>query len=427
MNKKNHILTILMTGLFTISLGELPNVHANTISHATISAVKPALHSVPTNANTIDTSTSITNSVSSFNNSRQYIFADVPPNYWAYQSISTMTQEKIINGYANNTFKPESPLTREEAAALFNNFLGETPTVMLSSTFSDITSDRWSALAIESVAKKNIISGYGDTTYRPEKYMSRQEFAVVADNYIHYIGYVTEDPTILDDYNYSDQKFIAPWAQDAVRELASLKFLAYNPHSMFNPEKYITRAEATEIAYRMTHTPQALAFMDTIHRQAIESKTNKLLMNTFKYHDIEIDFRNDGAMFWNHGKLYVTFTKENKLKQFGAALATSNDKELTTSVITHMGSYTQADLDNLQLETTYMYNQLEPQGTVISITPDISVSSLILTVDELSPATKKAFVKRFGKKASIQLPPVTETNWSKPVKWHIANEIKAHQ
>ena len=99
-----------------------------------------------------------------------------------------MTQEKIINGYANNTFKPESPLTREEAAALFNNLLGETPTVMLSSTFSDITSDRWSALAIESVAKKNIISGYGDTTYRPEKYMSRQEFAVVADNYIHYIG-----------------------------------------------------------------------------------------------------------------------------------------------------------------------------------------------------------------------------------------------
>ena len=46
----------------------------------------------------------------------------------------------------------------------------------LSSKFKDITSDRWSALAIESVARKNIIRGYGDNIYKPEKYMSHQEF-----------------------------------------------------------------------------------------------------------------------------------------------------------------------------------------------------------------------------------------------------------
>ena len=36
--------------------------------------------------------------------------------------------------------------------------------------------------------------------------MSRQEFAVVADNYIHYLGYTTEDPTALDSIAYGDQK-----------------------------------------------------------------------------------------------------------------------------------------------------------------------------------------------------------------------------
>ena len=77
--------------------------------------------------------------------------------------------------------------------------------------------------------------------------MSRQEFAVVADNYIHYLGYTTEDPTVLDNIAYGDQKFVAPWAQDAVRELAYLGFTNYAPGTLFNPEKYVTRAEAAEI------------------------------------------------------------------------------------------------------------------------------------------------------------------------------------
>ena len=41
---------------------------------------------------------------------------------------------------------------------------------------------------------------------------------------------------------------------------------------MFNPEKYVTRAEAAEISYRMTQTPQALAFHNALYRQQVEQK-----------------------------------------------------------------------------------------------------------------------------------------------------------
>ena len=153
---------------------------------------------------------------------RAHIFTDVPSDFWAANSISTVTKANLMKGYSDGTFRPNQPMTREEVAALFNNITDDGTAAFLSSKFKDITSDRWSALAIESVARKNIISGYGDDTYKPEKYMSRQEFAVVADNYIHYLGYTTEDPTVLDNIAYGDQKFVAPWAQDAVRELAYL-------------------------------------------------------------------------------------------------------------------------------------------------------------------------------------------------------------
>ena len=44
-----------------------------------------------------------------------------------------------------------------------------------------------------------------------------------------------------------DQKFVAPWAQDAVRELAYLGFTNYAPGTLFNPEKYVTRQKQRKL------------------------------------------------------------------------------------------------------------------------------------------------------------------------------------
>ncbi|MDU7842712.1 MAG: S-layer homology domain-containing protein, partial [Veillonella sp.] len=185
---------------------------------------------------------------------------------------------------------------------------------------------------IESVARKNIISGYGDDTYKPEKYMSRQEFAVVADNYIHYLGYTTEDPTVLDNIAYGDQKFVAPWAQDAVRELAYLGFTNYAPGTLFNPEKYVTRAEAAEIAYRMT-------------------------------------------------------------------------QKLDRTVVVSKGKLNQAQLEEYQSDAIALYQQKEPQGKILSISPNTDTSALLITVDSIQKSTLKAFKKKFHDNVFLQLPP----------------------
>ena len=90
---------------------------------------------------------------------RAHIFTDVPSDFWAANSISTVTKANLMKGYSDGTFRPNQPMTREEVAALFNNITDDGTAAFLSSKFKDITSDRWSALAIESVARKNIISG----------------------------------------------------------------------------------------------------------------------------------------------------------------------------------------------------------------------------------------------------------------------------
>ena len=360
-------------------------------------------------SNSLSTSTMVTtpntftysqpNTISTFDRVQKYRFTDVPSNFWAYESITKMTKEGIMSGYRNGTFKPNDPLSREEAASLFSNMIGDTPSIMLASSFSDITSDRWSSLAIESVARANIISGYGDNTYRPEQYMSRQEFAVVADKFLHYQGYRTEYPTALDTIHFSDQKFIAPWAQSSVRELALWGFINYSTKGLFNPEKYITRGEAAEITYRLLFSKEATAIQHTIQQQQMEEMARALIKKTFGEN---YDFHHRGAMFWRDGKLVISFTSSSDVKAITAETAYIKDKHFLDNHIITTGTYSLGDFDNLQTDAAYLYRQLEPHGTILAVTPTPNVDGLILTVDKLDATTQTAFVKKFGKKVQLK-------------------------
>ncbi|MDU3879034.1 MAG: S-layer homology domain-containing protein [Veillonella sp.] len=305
---------------------------------------------------------------------RAHIFSDVPSDFWAANSISTVTKANLMKGYSDGTFRPNQ------------------------------TSDRWSALAIESVARKNIISGYGDNTYKPEKYMSRQEFAVVADNYIHYLGYTTEDPTALDNIAYGDQKFVAPWAQDAVRELAYLGFTNYAPGTLFNPEKYVTRAEAAEIAYRMTQTEQALAFHNTLFKQQVENKTATIIDKTLGYGNDFTKFRQDGALFWDGGKLHASLTDKKKAEAVAHAIAETQDPQLESALVVSQGKLNQAQLEDYQSDAIDLYKAKEPKGNIISIRPNDDTSALIITADSVQKDTVKAFKKKFKNNVVVELP-----------------------
>ena len=386
---RRHIMKRIYTTLLLTAL-PLFILQANTVnvppSDAPISIPKTFTYSQP-------------NSTPTFDRVQKYRFTDVPTTFWAYESITRMTKEGLMSGYRNGMFKPNEPLSREEAASLFSNMLGDTPSVMLASSFSDITSDRWSSLAIESVARANIISGYGDSTYRPEQYMSRQEFAVVANKFLHYQGYHTEDPTALDNIHFSDQKFIAPWAQSSVRELALFGFINYSTTGLFNPEKYVTRAEAAEITYRLLFSKEAIAIQHTIQQQQMEETARALIKKTFGEN---YDFHNRGAMFWRDGKLVISFTSTSDVKAITAETAYIKDKHFLDNHIITTGTYSLGDFDNLQTDAAYLYRQLEPHGTILGVTPTPNVDGLILTVDRLHTTTQTAFAKKFGKKIQLK-------------------------
>ena len=53
-----------------------------------------------------------------FNVSAANPFADVDTSSWAYQAVSQLSDQGVVDGYPDGTFKPDANVTRAEFAAM---------------------------------------------------------------------------------------------------------------------------------------------------------------------------------------------------------------------------------------------------------------------------------------------------------------------
>ena len=162
--------------------------------------------------------------------------------YWGKEAVQYFYDNHYVSGIGG-AFKPNDDITREGAASILNNLIGgDSPAVV---DFKDVTG-RWSEKAIASMVDKQIMKGYEDGSFKPEKAITRQEFAVIAYNYMNYKGIGAEESAV----DYTDEKDVAPWAKKAVDTLHATGYMT-GADNMFRPMKNITRGEAVNVLYRI--------------------------------------------------------------------------------------------------------------------------------------------------------------------------------
>ncbi len=87
-----------------------------------------------------------------------------------------------IEGYPDGTFLPDGNMTRAEAAAIFARLIAnkngeEIPEA--AANFQDVDTESWYARYIAYLEKYNILQGYEDNTFRPDQPVSRAEFVTM--------------------------------------------------------------------------------------------------------------------------------------------------------------------------------------------------------------------------------------------------------
>ena len=108
------------------------------------------------------------------------LFSDVPFEHFASGYINSATSNKIIIGYPDGTFKPQSPITRGDVAVILQSAY-HYPNVS-ENYYSDVNNASYYEDAINSLAAQNISNGYPDGTFKPDLNISRVEFSVLLAN-----------------------------------------------------------------------------------------------------------------------------------------------------------------------------------------------------------------------------------------------------
>lgn len=104
---------------------------------------------------------------------------DSIPN-WVYTHVMSLTEKGIIKGYDDNTFRPNLNLTRIELAVMLDRILGEYISNKNYEMFVDnVDIPDWGRESIYRMRALGILEGYEDNTFKPNNYVTRAEVCKV--------------------------------------------------------------------------------------------------------------------------------------------------------------------------------------------------------------------------------------------------------
>ena len=105
-------------------------------------------------------------------------FTDVAAEKWCNNAISTLFSMGIIDGYGDGAFRPDGPITRAAFTKMAVNFF-DYHVKDYDGRFTDVEGDAWYAGYIQAAAELKLIEGFDDDTFRPDDYITRAQACAI--------------------------------------------------------------------------------------------------------------------------------------------------------------------------------------------------------------------------------------------------------
>lgn len=169
-------------------------------------------------------------------------FSDLAVGHWAYSNVRHLYNKSIINGYADNTFKPNNSITRGEAIKMIVAALGVN-TSSYNSNFSDVKPNSWAYPYVSYAASSGITTGYPDNTFGLSKPITRVEIATFLQRAYQF----SMGPT---PKTFSDVP-VTHWAYQTITVLSSNSIITGYQDNTFRPNNLVTRAEFSAMLARI--------------------------------------------------------------------------------------------------------------------------------------------------------------------------------
>lgn len=184
---------------------------------------------------------------------------------WAESAIELVSEEKIMTGFGDGSFRPSKELNRAEAVTMLLRMKNiDIEGVVPRDYFDDVSADMWHARAVTVASEKGWIKGKSNRSFAPAARINRAEFATIiarsfaldTDNF----------ETILEFRDVPNKA----WYTSAIKAMNENGLIRSPRNLNYFPTKKVSRAEAAWVFAKIFKMPRLNG----------ESQTNNFSKNT---------------------------------------------------------------------------------------------------------------------------------------------------
>lgn len=177
-------------------------------------------------------------------------FTDVKNTDWCFSEVARVYADGIMGGTSNTTFSPAGTLTRGQVVAMLYRMAGSPAVTANTTGFSDVDNGAYYADAVKWASGKEIVGGYADGTFAPNRAITREQLAAILYRYAKASGAdvsVGEDTNLL---SYKDFQSVGQYAVPALQWAVGSGLIGGTTNAMLSPKGTATRAQAAVILVR---------------------------------------------------------------------------------------------------------------------------------------------------------------------------------
>lgn len=247
-------------------------------------------------------------------------FKDVKAKNWFYSPVRAVWEEGIMKGMSETTFAPNGKMTRAELVTILYR-LADAPDENYADNliFKDVKKTAWYADYLGWAVKEGLVNGYWDNTFRPNAPVLRQELAKLFSAFIDYAGYEISGNALIE--SFADAAKHPEWAKAYIEDLRVLGLIGGDQAGKFNPQSTATRAEVAAIITRLLSavypedpaTPEELLVGTWIYSEDILASMDEASQMLFQNGDLVAHYI---LVFTEDGKYEMTLDEDSLRRDF---------------------------------------------------------------------------------------------------------------
>ena len=180
-------------------------------------------------------------------------FTDVNEGDWFYDVVLYAYDNGLMTGVSATEFAPNQTTTRGMIVSMLARLEGVTNAE--DAGFADVAANDWYATAVNWAASVGVVNGYEDNTFRPNAPITREQMAAILYNYADYKGYDVSARADLSDY--ADAASISSWAEDVLAWANAEGLINGMTATTIDPQGATTRAQTAAMFERFLTAHEA--------------------------------------------------------------------------------------------------------------------------------------------------------------------------